>query len=373
MTGGPDGPTSTTHGLAFPSCQGRWTLAAAVGVREPGGVDRPSTPQGPLAAQRPLPTWERVLPYAVRAPSSHNSQPWRFELAADGRLLVHADRSRALRVVDPDDRELVMSCGAALAHVGVALRHFGHAGDVVVFPDPGEPDLLATVGLGRPHQPTTDDHRLLTAIESRQTHRAAFASNAVSSRTLTRLGREAERFGVVMTILTRPESAAVADLVGQGDRLQLGDRHFRRELAGWLRPNHTRRRDGMRGDSLGLGGLTSLLAPSIVARIDTGAGQARKDEALALAAPALVLLSTPRDTPEDWLAAGEAVAMVLLRATVHGMAASFLNQPIEVPTLRDRLRSLPGGDACPQLLLRVGYAPTGDRPASRRPVVDVLS
>ena len=57
----------------------------------------------------------------------------------------------------------------------------------------------------------------------------------------------------------------------------------------------------------------------------------------------------------------------------NGMAASFLNQPIEVPTLRDRLRGLPGGDACPQLLLRVGYAPTGDRPASRRPVVDVLS
>jgi hypothetical protein len=316
--------------------------------------------------------WETLLEHAVRAPSSHNSQPWRFEVASSGRLRVYADRARALPVVDPDGRELVMSCGAVVAHLRVALRHAGHAGEFALLPDAGRPDLLATIGFGAPHTPTADDDRLFEAIRERGTHRAPFETRGVPARTLARLGREAERFGVTLTVLTRAESAMVSTLVAQGDRFQFGDPRFRRELAGWFRPNRTRRRDGMRGDSLGLGGLTALLAPSVVARVDTGAGQARKDEALALAAPALVLLSTTHDTHEDWLAAGQAVGMVLLRATVHGVAASFLNQPVEVPALRDRLRGLPGGDACPQLLLRLGYAPAGGRPAARRPVLDVL-
>jgi len=57
---------------------------------------------------------------------------------------------------------------------------------------------------------------------------------------------------------------------------------------------------------------------------------------------------------------------------VHGMAASFLNQPVEVPDLRDRLRDLSGSGTCPQLLLRVGYADPPARPSYRRPVDDVL-
>ena len=320
----------------------------------------------------PQDTWERVLPYAVRAPSSHNTQPWRFLVAADGRLHLYADRSRALPVVDPDGRELVMSCGAALTHLLVALRHLGHAGQVETLPDPRDPDLLAVVGLGEERPPSEEDQRLFGVIEVRSTHRGAFATERVSSQTLAGLRADAEAYGVTLTVLDGDDDAAVAALVGEGDRTQFADAGFRRELAAWIRSNHTRRLDGIRGDALGLGDLASLLAATVVARVDTGAGQARKDEELVLTAPALLLLSTPGDTTADWLSAGQAVAQVLLRAAVHGMAASFLNQPVEVPDLRDRLRDLSGSGTCPQLLLRVGYADPPARPSYRRPVDDVL-
>lgn len=316
--------------------------------------------------------WEFLLRYAVRAPSSHNSQPWRFRVAEDGRLHVHADRSRALPVVDPAGRELVMSCGAAVAHLRVALRHLGHAGDVVPFPDPLAPDLLATVGFGPPHVPSVADDLLFEAIGTRSTHRGPFEGRDLPSPTLTELVGEAERFGATVAVLTGDDQVRVAALVGEGDQIQFGDSRFRRELAAWIRPNHTRRLDGIRGAALGLGGLASLLAPTIVATFDTGASQAKKDEQLALRAPALLVVSSPGDTPSDWLSAGQAVAMLLLRATCQGLAASFLNQPIETPALRDRLRALVGGDDYPQLLLRVGYAPA-DLDSLRRPVSDVLA
>src|ERR1051326_7284519 len=61
----------------------------------------------------PVEQWKFFLRYAVLAPSSHNSQPWCFHIS-DERLSLYADRSRACRVVDPCDRELIMSCGCAL-------------------------------------------------------------------------------------------------------------------------------------------------------------------------------------------------------------------------------------------------------------------
>ena len=70
-----------------------------------------------------------VLNYAILAPSGHNTQPWLFKIV-DDKIELYADRTRSLPVVDPDDRELTISCGAALYHIQLAIRHFGYE-DVV--------------------------------------------------------------------------------------------------------------------------------------------------------------------------------------------------------------------------------------------------
>src|SRR5215212_1263380 len=75
-----------------------------------------------------------VLNYAVLAPSGHNTQPWLFGLSGDEEEL-YADRTRGLPVVDPEDRALIIGCGAALFYLRTALRHFGYAGEVEIFPD----------------------------------------------------------------------------------------------------------------------------------------------------------------------------------------------------------------------------------------------
>src|SRR5579872_7143224 len=88
-----------------------------------------------------------LLEYAVLAPSGHNRQPWIFRVHDDV-VDLFADRSRALPAIDPADREMIMSCGAALFHLLLALRHFGYCDSFTAFPTPAEPDLLARIGLG---------------------------------------------------------------------------------------------------------------------------------------------------------------------------------------------------------------------------------
>jgi hypothetical protein len=158
----------------------------------------------------------------------------------------------------------------------------------------------------------------------------------------------------------------VVDLVMEGDRLQMADVHFRRELAHWVHPNRSQSRDGMPGYAFGVGDLASLVGPLLIRTFDTGASQAAKDHDLAVHSPLLAAIVSKDDTPADWLAAGRALTRVLLRATADGLTASYLNQPVEVPALRSRLAALLDTKGPPQLLLRLGHAPAARATPRRR-------
>ncbi|NOJ27045.1 MAG: hypothetical protein DA330_03425, partial [Nitrososphaera sp.] len=96
-----------------------------------------------------------MLNYAVLAPSGHNTQPWLFKIIDDG-VEIYADRSRALPVVDPDDRELIISCGAALSYLQLAMRHFGYADKTAILPENG--DLIARVTIAGRNDPQQDNN-----------------------------------------------------------------------------------------------------------------------------------------------------------------------------------------------------------------------
>ncbi|MCO7193338.1 hypothetical protein NH602_09940, partial [Pseudonocardia sp. McavD-2-B] len=91
-----------------------------------------------------------ALDLARLAPSLHNSQPWWWHLG-DGVVHLHADLDRWLPATDPDGLGLIVSCGAALHHLRVALAAAGVGASVRRLPDPDDPDLLTVLGL-RPHR-----------------------------------------------------------------------------------------------------------------------------------------------------------------------------------------------------------------------------
>ena len=312
-----------------------------------------------------------LLNYAVLAPSSHNSQPWLFNIVGD-EVELYADRTRALPACDPEDRELTISCGAALFHLIVALRHFGYAGRVRTFPKADEPDLLARIGFGDRKRPTAGDDTLFDAIQKRRTNRMPFEPRPVPDAQLKELEAAASKHHSWLYVVRDENSRnKVADLVAEGDHQQMASSSFRRELAAWIHPNRTASHDGMPGYALGLSSLRSSFAPLVVRTFDMGKGQAAKDRQLATGSPALAILGTDTDAATDWLAAGEALDEVLLHARAGEIWTSFLNQPIEIPELRRRLRDQLNLGGFPQLILRMGFGQEV-KPTPRRIAGEVL-
>lgn len=292
-----------------------------------------------------------ALRYAILAPSSHNSQPWLFHV--DGNTIeLYADRSRALPVVDPNHRELVISCGAALHHLRTA---FAAVGQPIEVTRRCHDDRLACIRLidGR-IAPDARARRRLDAALDRRTVRAALSDPPGHDRIAGELERSANEEGAALVFADRSLRHRIADLVAAADVEQASSREFRGELAKWLHPNHATQDDGMPVAALGLGALASFIAPLAVRTLDWGKRRAKRDHDLVEASPLVAVFGTSGDDPPDWLTAGEALSAVLLDAATHGIAASFLNQPVEVASLRATLASVAWEAQVPQLIVRLG-------------------
>jgi hypothetical protein len=310
--------------------------------------------------------------YAILAPSSHNTQPWRFIVNGD-ELLVCADRTRSLPNIDPYDRELIISCGAALLNLRVAFAYFNVPVEITTFPQSLDPDIVARVVFPGSGPMLKDLAELFDAVMKRATNRGPFIEEDVPNTVVEGFKSAAASEGVdVEFARTLAERERIARLIAQADRRQFDDPRFRRELASWIHPS--RSNDGMPAASQGLGTLIDVATPIIAMAIrtfDLGNGVAAAHEQLARGSPLLVVLSTPMDNKEGWLAAGLGLQRLLLIATKGGYATSYLNQPIEVADLRTRLASELSIAGYPQVLLRVGRGyPVSHSP--RRPIADVL-
>lgn len=305
-----------------------------------------------------------LVEQAARAPSSHNTQPWNFRLG-ERSIALYADPTRALPVNDPDDRELTISCGCALFNLRVAAAHAGLEARMALLPDPTDPTHLADVHL-EPASAPAPEGTLFDSISRRQTYRRGYTPREIEPTIVAELTAAATAETAALFALSDDEQRrAVAALIAEGDANQWADRHWRRELAAWMHPRR-------RGDGLAVPGLIAPLAQTVVGHINMGATIALKDRTLANESPLLTALCTERDEPIDWLAAGQALERVLLVACSHGLQAGYANQPVQVATLRPKLRELLGTQQFPQILMRLGY-PSEEQPMSpRRPLTDAV-
>lgn len=314
---------------------------------------------------------EHLLGYAVLAPSTHNTQPWLFRINAMD-VELFADRRRVLRVVDPDDRELIMSCGAALFNLRVAAEYFGHLYKLELLPEETNPDLLARFQLGLQGETSSENIMLFQAIPKRRTNREPFVDTPVPEALLGALTAAAQEEGAWFQAVEGEEARnAVADLVAEADRLQWADKHFRAELARWVRPSPDEARDGLPVGGFGVKDWLAFAGPALIRTFDRGGGVAARDRDLAVHSPTLAALGTETDDVADWLRAGQALQRVLLTAQSGDISGSFLNQPIEVPEVRLRLAEILGRGGSPQILLRLGSGPQ-IAPTPRRSVRTVL-
>ena len=317
---------------------------------------------------------------AARAPSVHNTQPWRFRV--DGNVLeVRADRARRLAAVDPRGREMLISCGAAVYGARLAARSLGYRPDLWLLPDPRQPDLVARVRLAARLPVTARERALLAAVPHRHTRRGGFTGDPLPPGLLAGLQHDAIAEGaVLMLVRDLVDYQRLADLVEAAGRWQRDDRLVRAELARWTRPPDSTARDGVparaypatAGPGHGGGrGAGPAGGPAVPRDFDLGRGRGLVPGGGPLPGTTAILL-TAADTPADWLRAGQALYRLLLHAASRWVFASLHTEPLESPRLRELVRVRLGLQGAPQVVLAFGPASTA-LPTPRRRLAEVVS
>jgi hypothetical protein len=305
-----------------------------------------------------------LIATAARAPSVHNTQPWRFRVGQSA-IELYCDPRRRLRV-DPEGREMLISCGAALFGLRLAVRSLGYRPVVELLPEPRRKRLLARVTLGAAEPASVAERELLKALPHRHTHRGAFAAEPLPAGLLPGLQHDALAERATLALVDRGTAyQRLAEIMSTvGPRLDL-DPRARAEVRRWSRRVTSTARDGIPAHAF----------PATVGRqrgrlrqrdfdLNRGAGLLTAEGP----GPAVTaVLLTPGDSQADWLHAGQALHRLLLHAASRWVFASLYTQPLEIAPVRTLIRDrlvLPG---TPQMLLQLGLAHTTHATARRPP------
>jgi len=332
----------------------------ASSTRPPWEVSRQDFPSA-LPIQEQL---EFLLQYAILAPSTKNTQPWRFSIGEDT-VGLFADLTRWQPVSDRGRRELYISMGCALENLVVASEQFGFGSSVTYFPEPHNEELVATVTLrpgGTPGRCRTGIS-LATIAERRTQHgmyRQTPIDHEVRRRLLSCCADQALRVDLTEDRSIRHR---VVELNLHADEMDFGNPDFRKELGYWIS------KGGLAGSRL-----LSRLAGLVVPHVDVGRVISRRNAALLASAPLVGLISARRDDRVSQVKTGQVLERLWLLATRLAIGLQPMSQALEIPSLRTGLaRVFPEPGWIPEQLFRLGYPLCPEKGHTpRRPVSEVL-
>jgi len=312
------------------------------------------------------PLQHELVRYATQAPNGHNAQPWKFRLR-NTRIDIVPDWKRRTPVVDPDDHHLWVSLGCAAENVVQAAAASGRDAEVSVSPTAVEVSM-------RPG--SVRRSALFEAIPARQSTRGLFESQTIQPASLGQLERAVNDASVEVVLLTdRRQIARLRDYVVAANSAQMVDPAFVSELKSWIRFNEreaSRSRDGLYAGASGNPALPTWLGSLAFDFFFSAASENAKYAKQIETSFGIAVFAASTNDPSGWVAAGRSCERFLLQATALNIRTAFVNQPVEVASLRSSFaRDFGFSNRRPDLIVRFGF---GERlPASlRRPVEDVL-
>lgn len=302
---------------------------------------------------------------AIRAPSLHNTQPWRFRRGSHG-VEVRIDPERLLPRADPTGWAGRIACGAAVLNMRLAFAARERPAEVRWQPLGPDSGVMAILTPGRPRPATPVELALHRAIPHRHSNRRPFFADPVPAEARQRLlDAVQDDEGWLVLVVDTASVNTVGDIAREASAELARDDLYVAEVLGWARTDEAAT-DGVPSSAGGPSAeVQDLLPQRQFAERPRAPGRDFE------AQPLVGVLGTLTDEPADQLRAGHALQRILLTATDAGLATSMVSQPIEVPSARARLAEAIGRHGTPQMLLRIGYGQPGTA-AGRRPPEDFI-
>ena len=296
----------------------------------------------------------QIASYASKAPSGHNTQPWKFHIT-DSTITVLPNLDVALPVVDRNNRELFISLGCAVENLCIAASYFGYTTHII------ECSIKAII-LELTKNDLTIEDSLFHQIEKRQTNRNIYNGNKISDGILQQLQSIPKENGIqfYFTEINTPFANTITQYIMKGNEIQMADIAFKNELLSWMRFNKKQveaTHNGLSYLVFGNPPLPRILARPIVSLFLKPNAQNKSDRKKIDSSSHFVVCTTKQDTIEEWINLGRTLQRFLLKVTEIGISYAFLNQPCEVAALAFDLREkLPVNKEHPTLIMRIGYA-----------------
>ncbi len=314
-------------------------------------------------------TIEDIVAYGLLAPSSHNSQPWKFKV--EGNIIkIVPDYARSLPYSDRFNRELFISLGCVWANCEVAAKHFGYSVKSEVLPEDEIEDVAIKITCTKGKSGKNDE--LFTAITERKTNRFPHTDEKLSKSIISACSGQKFDKNMSVHIITNSEQIkAAADIAADVAGFVFADPVFKKELQEWLRPVSTKEKDGI---ALFDAGVPAKITEMIVKNITQAdpKEEAERDRKTVQSSTGLFVLTAPDDSKESWLRAGRAVEYCWLTLTNFGISVAPMGGFVEHPIANQQLMKLLKTKKHPLFFARIGYAKEPTHVSPRRPLEDVL-
>lgn len=313
---------------------------------------------GPLESQLRF-----LLGYAILAPSTHNTQPWRFSIEGN-RVDFLLDPSRILPASDPEGREAYISLGHALENFLIALEAHGlrgavtHALQLPEYPHRmAEPFVVCSVSITSDEcSPSQEAAGLCSSIKHRRSARAAYHDTKLHEEIKQICSGHCARHQEAGYLFVEDEQkkSLIADAVADGTAHAFNNPEFGKELSQWIIPNWKTHAVGMPGFTVGMPGPISYIVPKLLARINLGRMQAKQMGTLVQKTPTLCVVHAPDDTHRSWLAAGRLSERLCVSLAHHHFCTSIMAAPVEFNHIAARLAQGLGLVGRPLVFFRIG-------------------
>jgi len=314
-----------------------------------------------------------LIKYAIKAPSGHNSQPWKFKLGKNS-ITIFPDYQRVLPVADPDNHELFISLGCALENLIIAAGYFGYHTDIEMnMEDPFKESIRVVLSSGN----NQNYDQLFKNIEIRQSTRSKFNKALIPPADIEKLNEAGKQGQVLFLLFTEPgQIDPVIEITKRATVLRLSKKEFINELMQWIRFN--KKTAKKTGDGLYSGAIGSPSVPKWLGKLFLNLTydpkmEGRKNVNLMKNSSGILIFIAKENNKEAWVNLGRSFQRVVLTATSLNINHAHINSACEEIAARKKLAEALqlNPEEQPLLIIRIGYS--AKRPYSfRRPIGEVL-